>query len=81
MSVRACSRLGGYEPGSPDNPVVKKVLSRLLTPYLADLFVDDQPEKVHFTYFKGINSIFLRAKLTAVLNSKYLCPRTMPKEF
>lgn len=46
LSVSACARLGGYEKDSPNNPVVKSILGKLLTPYLAGLFAEDQPEKV-----------------------------------
>ncbi|XP_054277797.1 dnaJ homolog subfamily C member 13-like isoform X1 [Macrosteles quadrilineatus] len=46
LSVSACARLGGYEKDSPNNAVVKSILGKLLTPYLAGLFAEDQPEKV-----------------------------------
>lgn len=46
LSVKACARLSGYEANSPSQPVVKQVLSKLLTPYIADLFAEDQPQEV-----------------------------------
>ncbi|XP_046663118.1 LOW QUALITY PROTEIN: dnaJ homolog subfamily C member 13-like [Homalodisca vitripennis] len=46
LSVQACARLAGYEPDSPDKPLVRQVMSKLLTPYLTDLFADEHPEKV-----------------------------------
>lgn len=52
LSVKACARLGGYEANSPSQPVVKQVLSKLLTPYLADLFAEDQPQEVLFYLYR-----------------------------
>ncbi|XP_024081075.1 dnaJ homolog subfamily C member 13 isoform X2 [Cimex lectularius] len=49
LSVEACARISGYKDSndkSPHNPKVKSILSMLLTPYLANMIMDDQPEQV-----------------------------------
>lgn len=49
LSVKACAKLGGYLSGdgeSPNNPVVRQILERLLTPFLASQFSSEQPEKL-----------------------------------
>ena len=48
-AVRACARLGGFLQGdleSPENPVTKEILNRLLTPYLTNKLGSDKPEEV-----------------------------------
>ncbi|XP_039278465.1 dnaJ homolog subfamily C member 13 isoform X2 [Nilaparvata lugens] len=50
MSVKACARLGGYhntdESESPRNPVIQELFNRLFTPYLAQMFANEQPEEL-----------------------------------
>jgi hypothetical protein len=46
LAIWALSRLGGYLPGAhetPKNPVIRKCLRGLLTPYLANRLVDEDP--------------------------------------
>nr|XP_022914945.1 dnaJ homolog subfamily C member 13 [Onthophagus taurus] len=48
-AVRACGRLGGYLKGdlaSPENPITKEILNRLLTPYLADKLSEENPAEI-----------------------------------
>lgn len=72
LAVRACARLGGYLTGdlkSPNNSVTQAVLSRLLTPYLAQQLSLDKPEEVsqaqmeaallNLTYTYFIHSILI----------------------
>lgn len=48
-AVKACSRLGGYGEGdnlTPNNPVTRGILERVLTPYLANQLGDEKSEVV-----------------------------------
>ena len=66
LAVHACARLGGYlsgEMASPDNPVTRDILNRLLTPYLARQLSLDKPEEVRrkkVTLLLIINLNYLR---------------------
>lgn len=54
-SVKACARLGGYYKGdlqTPENPVTREILEKLLTPYLANQFSNEKPEEI----LKTLNS-------------------------
>ncbi|XP_075217212.1 receptor mediated endocytosis 8 isoform X2 [Lycorma delicatula] len=50
MSVKALAKLGGFlsnnSEESPRNPVVRDILCKLLTPYLANKFSNEHPEEL-----------------------------------
>lgn len=59
MSVKALAKLGGFlsnnSDESPHNPVVKNILCKLLTPYLANKFSNEEPQEVSSYWFCKVN--------------------------
>lgn len=45
-AVRACAALGGYAKDTPDNPVARGILEKVLSPYLANKLGEAKPEDI-----------------------------------